>query len=205
MDIQAALDYKFAAEKKNKPETSDSRELQVRSARPVAFNNETPTPPGGISKAAYNKTIGPLSVSNVGIQFKSGKLFVILDATVALGPIALSLLGFGLGFTPTAEAFEHFDPSAFAVEFRGLAAALDKPPVLLAGMFENLSTEDQELFAGGIAVGFKLHSFLAFGSYGVIHNPSQEKFKTFFLFAQLDGPLVELEFATLNGVKLGFG
>jgi len=76
--------------------------------------------------------------------------------------------------------------------------------MLIAGLFEDLSTPTMELFAGGVAVSIKAYSFLAFGSYGVIEDQSKH-YKTFFFFAQLRGPLIELEFATINGVTLGFG
>jgi hypothetical protein len=166
---------------------------------------EEEVPPGGVSKASVHKKVGPLSIANIGLQFKGGKLFIILDATVALGPIAVSLLGFGVGVELTADFFTHFDISNFGLELRGLGAALDKPPLLLAGVFEDLSAEGSELYGGGVAISVKQYSFLAVGSYGVIGDGSGKTFKTFFVFAQLHGPLVELEFATLNGVKLGFG
>jgi hypothetical protein len=160
--------------------------------------------PGGVSKASVHKSVGPLSVSNIGLQYKDKKLFIVLDATLALGPISLSLLGFGIGAELSSDLFTNFKIPNISIELRGLAAALDKPPMLLAGLFEDMSTPTMELFAGGITVNVKAYSFLAFGSYGIIHDHSKE-YKTFFFFAQLSGPLVELEFATINGVTLGFG
>lgn len=157
-----------------------------------------------MSKAAIHKVIGPLSLSNIGLQYKDSKIIVVLDATIALGPIGLNLLGFGLGVNIASILSSNIDSSDFSVQLRGMAAALDQPPILLAGLFEDLSTPTMELFAGGIAVGMDEYNFLALGSYGVVTTPS-EKFKTFFLFAQLHGPLVELEFGTINGVSLGFG
>lgn len=159
-----------------------------------------------MSKAAVHKVVGPLSLSNIGLQYnsKDNKLFIVLDATLALGPISLSLLGFGLGAKLSADFFTHFNLDNFGLELHGLAVALDQPPMLLAGLFEDLSTPTMELFTGGVAVSMKQYSFLAFGSYGVIEDQSK-KYKTFFFFAQLQGPLIELEFATINGVTLGFG
>lgn len=158
-----------------------------------------------MSSAAVHKTVGPVSFANIGLQFKDEKLFIVFDATLALGPVGLSLLGFGIGAKITADFFTDFDVSNFALQLRGLAAALDKPPILLAGMFEDLSTPTAELFAGGVAIGLNLYSFLALGSYGVIEDDSKNSYKTFFVFGQLRGPLIELEFATINGVTLGFG
>lgn len=160
---------------------------------------------GGVSKAAVHKVVGPLSLTNIGLQYKNGKLFITFDAILALGPISLSMIGFGIGFQPTPDLFTHFDISDFSLQLRGLAAGLDKPPILIAGMFEDLSTPTMELFAGGVAVSIKEYSFLAVGSYGVVADAGHQQYKTVFIFAQLRGPLIELEFVTLNGMTLGFG
>ena len=200
--LQAALDLKFGGPKKT-PDTKERSADQVSATKAPKSDASANTDgdAGGMSKAAIHKTVGPLSLSNIGLQYKDSKITIVLDATLALGPIGLDLLGFGLGLNLTSTLFSNIDPSDFSVQLAGLGAALDKPPILLAGLFENLSPE---LFAGGIAVGIKEYSFLALGSFGVVTTPSG-KFQTFFVFAQLHGPLVELEFATINGVSLGFG
>jgi hypothetical protein len=200
--IQAALDYKFTPNKK--PSVPVAR-ASFKADDPSDPSSKTQDAlPGGVSKAAVHKVIGPLSISNIGLQYKNGKLFIVLDAAVSLGPISLGLLGLGLGTELSADVFTHFNVSNFHLEFHGLDVGLNKPPVLLAGLFEDLSTPDMELFTGGVAVSINAYSFLACGSYGVIKEPSKS-YNTFFFFAELHGPLVELEFATINGVSLGFG
>jgi hypothetical protein len=144
---------------------------------------------------------------------------VVLDATLSLGPISLSLLGFGFGVHLDSSLFH--DPKV-EVELSGLAAGLNKPPLSLDGLFkvvkpkpppegvaagmnnqplflDDLSNEDV-IYSGGVVISIVPYGILAFGSYGVIKG-----YKTFFIFGQLEGPLVELGFATINGVKLGFG
>ena len=220
---QAVLDYKFGAPKmqsakeystkedsenedsESENEGSESENEDPENAVAAAKSDPPADSSAGISKAAVHKTIGPLSVSNIGLQFKDSYITIILDATLTLGPIGLSLLGFGLGVKFTSKIFTNPELSDFSPHLRGLAVALDKPPIILAGLFEDLSKGETELFAGGIAISMKEYSFLALGSYGVVNDPSKGKFKTFFFFAQLHGPLVELEFATINGVSLGFG
>ena len=189
----------------NENEGSVSENEDPENAVVTAKSDSPDSSAGGMSKAAVHKTIGPLSVSNIGLQYKDSNIIIILDATLTLGPIGLSLLGFGLGVKFTSSLFTSPKLPDFSLYLRGLAAALDKPPILLDGLFEDLSTPTMELFAGGIAVTIKAYSFLALGSYGVVTDPSRGKFKTFFVFAQLHGPLVELEFATINSVSLGFG
>ncbi|CAL1698580.1 unnamed protein product [Somion occarium] len=201
--LMAALDYTF--KKNTSTETAVASSKIAKADKPTPSTSSSDVSSGGVSSAAVHKTVGPVSFANIGLQFKDEKLFIVFDATLALGPVGLSLLGFGIGAKITADFFTDFDVSNFALQLRGLAAALDKPPILLAGMFEDLSTPTAELFAGGVAIGLNLYSFLALGSYGVIEDDSKNSYKTFFVFGQLRGPLIELEFATINGVTLGFG
>lgn len=58
-------------------------------------------------------------------------------------------------------------------------------------------------YAGGIVVGFDPYQFTAAGMYGEVKKP--ENFKTAFVFAKLEGPLVTLEFAEISGITGGFG
>ncbi|KAK2465666.1 hypothetical protein APHAL10511_002210 [Amanita phalloides] len=201
--VTAALDYKFDSPK---PIKTDKASINAVST-PVdsgGDSGDASDDAGGVSKVAVYKTIGPLFLSNIGLQYKDSEIIVVLDATLTLGPIGLSILGFGLGLKLSSTLFSNFQLSDFSVELHGLGASLDKPPIIITGLFEDLSTPDMQLFAGGIVVSIKEYSFLALGSYGTVTDGS-EKYKTFFLFAQLDGPLAELGFATISGVSLGFG
>jgi len=62
----------------------------------VAGDNETANP--DVSKAPFKKSVGPLEVENIGLQYDKDtqRLGIVLDATFLLGPIGLALLGFGL-------------------------------------------------------------------------------------------------------------
>lgn len=200
MNIKAALNYKFAAANKKQSEADTALSQQAKAEDPTDPSESQDSPLGGISKATVHKAIGPLSISNIGLQYKDKKLSIILDAMLTLGPISVSLLGFGVDVTLGADLFTDLKFSDINWELCGLTAALDKPPMVIAGLFKNLSMPNMELFAGGVAVSIKVYTFFPFSSYGVIHN----KFKTFFLFAQLCGPLIGLGFATINGVTIGF-
>lgn len=182
-----ALDYSFMAGRKKPP----SGQFAVS----AAVDPSTPTQ----SKTAVNKTIGPLSVSNIGLQYEKGMLSVLLDASLSLGPISLAVLGFKIGVN-VADLFKDLTSLHLGVDFSGLAAGLDKPPLILAGLFTKFTTSGGVIYSGGVVVSIKPYGVLAFGSYG-----SFKDFDTLFIFGQLEGPLVELGFATIDGVKLGFG
>ena len=59
---------------------------------------------------------------------------------------------------------------------------------------------DQHTYSGGVIISIIPYGVLAYGSYG-----SYNTFKSFFIYGEMEGPLVELGYATIDGVKLGFG
>lgn len=53
---------------------------------------------------------------------------------------------------------------------------------------------------GGMGLSFPPYTFVGLGEYAILNG-----YKSLFLYAKLDGPLVTLEFATIEGVRFGFG
>ncbi|TPX64298.1 hypothetical protein SpCBS45565_g06022 [Spizellomyces sp. 'palustris'] len=164
------------------------------------------TEDAGATKAPLHKSDGILSVENIGLQYKNKKLYVLLDAAVHIGPIEMALLGFGIGVNLS--SLTDFSNPDLDITLSGLGVEYMQPPVAIAGIFQKTSSPDLEQYNGGVVIAIAPYSFLAFGSYGKAHDathPSTATFKTFFVFAKLNGPLVELEFAEITGISLGFG
>lgn len=170
----------------------------------VAAGSEN-TGKGEATTAPLAKKFGALRISNVGLQFINNTLYVVLDATFDLGPMSMALLGFGIGidfskgFTlknmPTS-------PTDLEVKLEGLAVGFERPPVTMAGEFRYRN----QLYSGGITVGFTPYLFLAAGFYGeVARSSGSGKYKTVFVFCKLNGPLVTLAFAEISGICGGFG
>lgn len=190
------------------------------------------------SKGSLTKTLGPITVSALSLQYKDKVLWIHMDATLALGPISFGLLGFGIGFLTTGlqlthlggivkEVFEGED--RFRWELHGLALGFDKPPITLAGMFEHdviplAGGGSIDSYMGGVGVGFPPYTLVAVGQYSSVTEKDGSEYKSVFIFAKLDGrelalaptkiyenilivllALVTLEFATISGVRLGFG
>ncbi|KAK3307145.1 uncharacterized protein B0T15DRAFT_432459 [Chaetomium strumarium] len=170
-------------------------------------------PPGtgpGPAKAPYEKRIGPLSIRNMGFQFTPAEkpvLSIIMDASIAVGPIALDLLGFGLdlSFDKGVTLFQLPTPCP---RIAGLGVAFDRPPVVIAGMFEHRHEDlpvKRDWYQGAATLSFQPYLFTAAGYYGTTTTASSETFISAFVYFILHGPLVELEFAEINGVMGGFG
>ena len=163
---------------------------------------------GGTQKTAFKVSIGPISISNVGVRFSNSVLTICLDASVAIGPIAMALMGFGVDFDfgNGHNLQTNFpDPSP---TLQGLVVDFDRPPLVIGGglVQQPTTTPGDFYYAGGVTVGFKMWTFLAAGAYGQLTDPkTSKKYTTAFLFASLKGPLLTLQYATISGLAGGFG
>jgi hypothetical protein len=158
-----------------------------------------PAPDNEPTKGALTKTLGPLTISAVTLQYKDKVLWVHMDAVLALGPISLGLLGFGIGFDTTGLKLNSLSDIATDMvgatkrlrwELHGLSLAFERPPLELAGMFEHdimtIPGGTEDVYKGGVGVSFPPYTFIGVGEYAnVTQNGSS--YKSVFVFAKLDG------------------
>ena len=97
-----------------------------------------------------------------------------MDATVALGPISFSVIGFGVGFNVVSlqgNGGLHFRSDSASdvikkllasvrLELHGAALSFIQPPLTLAGVFEHSNSNCDDSYAGGVALG--IHPALPF-------------------------------------------
>ena len=210
------LDYNFLAEPTSQQtyhplymseDTTTSIVAQDRlwSTRPLtaltSVGIDTPyTKNYGSAVGPWSKTFGPLTISAIGLKFTSGSLTIALDATIKLGPIEGTVKGFAIQL-PLKE-LKHIDVDNVKFSFEGIGLEMNKPPIVLAGMLLQVPNG----FAGGVTIEVEPYTFMAGGYYGEVTKPSDgDTFKTIFVFAELDGPIAELEFASLSGLTGGVG
>lgn len=216
-DAVAILDYGFGAPASSSPQ----RPTDPAPASPVSdSNNPTPT------MAPLQVTMGPITIANIGVQFSkdSSSRDVIsfhFDATLQVGPIGFGVLGLHIDLTfdagITVENLLRLEGITPGAHIDGLAADFDSPPLTVAGLLE----KSDDIYKGGVVVSLEPYSFLAVGSYGEMEEESDGSvypvglapagktkvatFKSFFIFGELEGPIVDLGFLEVLGVKLGFG
>ena len=161
----------------------------------------TATPPvdSGSTSGVWTKTIGPLTISAISLKYQDGLLSITLNATVSLGAVTGILKGFGVQF-PMTDLYK-FDIPHITVLIEGVGLEMNRPPVVLAGMMVKSASG----YAGGVTIEVEPYTFLAGGYYGTITKTNGDKVKTIFVYAELDGPIAELEFASLSGLTGGFG
>ena len=179
----------------------------TKTATPASANE----PEGEAAMGKLSTSQGPLSFSNIGFKYSGGKLQVLFDATVKLGPLEFELLGFGISLdfsgginlrTLSKLAFGH----GLDLNLKGLGCEYNNSPLVIAGLFEDLSVPPNLIkYVGGVSVGFEPYNFMAVGGYEEITQPDKHTYKSVFIFAKLNGPLIEFEFAEISGICGGFG
>ncbi|KAF2273527.1 uncharacterized protein EI97DRAFT_435947 [Westerdykella ornata] len=214
----AILDYNFGAPAPKSP-TALARRKATRDPAPEpepAPEDESSTPTMG----PLHRTFGPLSIANMGLQVSGERLSIHLDASLQIGPIEFGVLNLRLEFT--------FREKSTLADFRnitvtpyldGLQADFNQPPLTIAGLF----VKRDEIYSGGVDVSMEPYTFMAVGTYGQMDEdvsgmvwPASEQppkpatgtpaqFKTIFVYGELDGPILDLGFMEIVGVKLGFG
>lgn len=164
------------------------------------------------TKGTLQKKSKFLTITGISVQYKNETLWLFIDATLAMGPVELSLIGFGIGLKlgganlKLNDLVNTFNMTDLDFQINGIAMNFDQPPILIAGVFIHEVTESINSYRGGIAVGFKPYEFVAVGEYAEVTDPvTKEKYKSIFLYAKLDGPLIDLQIAIIKGVRLGFG
>ncbi|KAF3117427.1 hypothetical protein TWF103_006171 [Orbilia oligospora] len=156
--------------------------------------------------APTRKKIGPVEILGLGLKFdtkdKKNLLSFSIDATVTLGPVTFAVKDFRLTFDITGLSLDDLSKAIPKPSIGGLAASFDRPPLTLAGAFAHQEDEISESFLGGAIVGYTPYKFEAAGYYG---KTKADKMKSFFAYCKLNGPLMTLGYANINGITGGFG
>lgn len=200
------LDYDF---KKQTPQGGKKAPSQKSIEAPSTPSDkktggDKPDSDGNTNSAPLKKKMGPLSISNIGLKYTNKILHISFNATMELGPIAFTLIGFGLNMEITSLDFRHISMKAPSLE--GFSVAFEKKPLTIAGIIRHGSDPGLEYYAGGLIIGWTPYQLEAAGFYGkATPQNGSTSFVSVFVFARLDGPLVTLEFAEISGVTGGFG
>ncbi|OAP61482.1 hypothetical protein AYL99_03685 [Fonsecaea erecta] len=193
------LDYLFGRPDKN--------------GKVVVMDENVPAPSPGLTP--YNKKVGPVTITAVGLKFDMGdqKLTFLIDGSVQLGPLELSLSGFGLSFGFKGITLQDIGKVQLGFTLTGLGLSFVKSPIALAGYLEHSQTDQLELFQGGAALGFNPWLFQAGGYYALQRQdkkpppPSSysDMYKCFIAYARLSGPIATIGYAEIREVSGGLG
>ena len=137
------------------------------------------------------RSIGPVRIDRLGAGFENGRVWLLLDAGLMLGPVDLGLQGLGLGF-------DLHDFKTPEVTLSGLAVALDGgTAVSIEGNFLRQGDD----YLGEAVVEMAKLSLTAMGGY----TPGKDgSGPSLLLFARLTEPLGGPPYAFVTAVSLGF-
>lgn len=147
----------------------------------------------GLTWKEIDKTLGALHLRRIGVKFEHPKLTLLIDASLALGPVTANLFGFGAELTlrndvPYIEA----DPqlTGFGLEYR-------KGDIVLSGALIN---KGEGHFTGLAQLSLPEMGLAALGDYQEIDGR-----KSLFVYGVLDRALGGPAFFFVTGLAAGFG
>jgi hypothetical protein len=189
---QVVLDHVFNASRK---ETEDPDKPKALTGR---LNSATPTPPDKPpaqiktpanpqpTKGNLETKAGPLSVSALTLEYKNNALIITVDATLTLGPISFSVIGFEIKVQLSKINLDNLaaiiTDHLISISLHGIAVGIEKGPLTLKGIFMHDEDVVTEKYSGGIAVGFKAWQVLAIGQYTIKKpTPGNDGFRSVFV------------------------
>lgn len=172
---QVVLDHVFQT---SKAETQPA-------AVPPPATPPTPSPEAQPTKGNTTTAAGILSVSALNMQYKQGQLIVGLDATLKLGPLTFSVIGFTISINLKEVKLDHLADivtrGLISADLHGIQVGVTQGPLTLNGVFIHNKTASYESYSGGIAVGLKAWQVLAVGEYFVHLSNGIEDYKAVFV------------------------
>ncbi|KAE8139475.1 hypothetical protein BDV38DRAFT_291480 [Aspergillus pseudotamarii] len=158
----------------------------------------------------FSKNVGPLQIKSLGLRYSTGLyndesiLSIRIDASIMVGPIEFSLVGFSIDLNFTNGTSLHSPPGPeFTLE--GLQAVYDRPPIEIAGMLHIGKEPEREYYQGALMISYMPWQFQAAGYWGYTTKKGIEQFETVFVYCVLRGPLITFQFVSIEGICGGFG
>jgi hypothetical protein len=166
----------------------------------------TPTTPNSTPSAGYgagakwftvNKTLGPVQLQRVGVQYQEGDLFFLLDATLALATLTIGLQGLGIG-----SSLSHV---SLAGKLDGLSLGFSAGPVTISGGLLEVPTEElpkgvEYEYAGEATIAIEEFLVSGAGSYAKVEGRT-----SLFLFVEATGEFGGPPAFFVTGFMGGFG
>jgi hypothetical protein len=179
--------------------TSASSNSQVASqavgvGTAVAAANGGGTPPQTASDGTHwftlQKTFGPVSIQKVGVRYADSMLWALMNASLSIGGLTISLIGLGVG-SPLKTFSPHFTVSGVDVTFA------EGPVVASGGLVGTIDPVD---FYGEMLLEVPEFSLGALGGFAMEGGQP-----SFFLYLTLDMPLGGPPFFFVTGLAAGLG
>lgn len=166
-----------------------------------AASSDTPASPTSSGSSLHkqfslNKSIGPVYLRSVGMGYQNSRLEIDITASIATGPVSISLDGLGI-----TNPLTRLDPG-FRLD--GLGIDFQSGPLTLGGALLRADPPPQGVtyeYNGMLNFGLEAFQLEAFGSYAKMNNGDT----SLFMYAVADYPLGGPAFFFVTGLAAGFG
>ncbi|MBK9711335.1 MAG: hypothetical protein IPO81_08400 [Kouleothrix sp.] len=143
------------------------------------------------------RAFGPVYFARVGVQYKDGAAWFLLDATLEAGGVSMTLEGLAVG-----SPLDHFAP---VFSLRGLAIAYQSDALTIAGALLRVARTDAagrpyDEYDGAALLKTNKLTLSALGSYAYLNG-----YPSLFVYATLDAPIGGPAFFFVTGLAAGFG
>ncbi|MEL6560148.1 MAG: DUF6603 domain-containing protein, partial [Bacteroidota bacterium] len=175
----------------NVPETTSNHNASGTAVSTVPQNSD------GIKWFKVQKQLGPIEFKRVGVQFQGGKLTFLLDASLSLKNLNISLDGLFASST--------INPIHPTFGLHGMGIDYRKDPLEIGGAFLRSTLTDPQgnpydTYDGTAIIRTEKFALAALGSYAYFQgHPSM------FIYAFVDVPLGGPAFFFVEGLAAGFG
>ncbi len=147
---------------------------------------------GSTGQAPMGRTIGPVHIENMDMNFNNGRLIFNVNGSLTMGNISLSFEG--LQFS---NPINEFAPS---FNLDGLGISYSKNDIQIGGAFLRDHADGVEEYNGLINIGIKELQLMAMGSYAKVKDDP-----SFFIYDLLNFPIGGLPFFYITGLATGIG
>ncbi len=184
---------------KNQPPTTSTPPTTTAS-EPSETSSVTPAPPATTANIKWfviQKQLGPINFGRVGLQFQDAQLYILLDASLSLAGLTISVDGLFVSST--------LNPTHPQFGLHGLGLDYKNEPLEIGGAFLRQTVTDSsgntyDTYDGTAIIRTEKFSLAALGSYAYIQgHPS------LFIYAFVDWPLGGPAFFFVTGLAAGFG
>lgn len=191
--------------------TADGDEETVNGQQLIAATTPGPTSSAGFgagatSSAGYgagakwftvNKTLGPVQLQRIGVQYQEGDLFFLLDATLAMATLTIGLQGLGIG-SPLSHV-------SLAGKLDGLSLGFSAGPVTISGGLLEVNSNElpkgvEYEYAGQATIAIEEFLISGAGSYAKVEGRT-----SLFLFVEATGEFGGPPAFFVTGFMGGFG
>jgi hypothetical protein len=207
LDLIPSLQFGSEIQQLELPITINKQTGQIEGTTPPRDNNlsppvvtpsSTPTPISDSTKwFTLQKSLGPVHFQRIGLKYQDSKIWVLLDASLNLAGLSLSLDGLGVN-SPLNQFDPKFDLKGIGIDYKG------SDTLEIGGAFLRTTRNGIDEYDGAAVIKFnvkgKALKLSAIGSYAYF-----EGHPSLFIYAILDYPIGGPSFFFVTGLAAGFG